>query len=374
MIRVLETNVDDQGYGGVYAFNLGMMNAIRKKNENIKFAICAFEPFEKKEHIESFTTEGIQVYNCWGGKTNFIFKQIRTCLKFWKLLRREKIDVIHIHSDVAYKLFLYGTVAVMSSNAKVIVHSHSTNIEGSHRVIKKYLQNICRHLLGFLPVTRLACSVVAAEWMYCNPYNKKAILIKNGIDTEKFRFNPEIRQIEREKLGLTDDNFLIGTVGRFSYPKNPEYLLRVFEVVYANHPNARLLWVGEGERKSYIVSEANKRGIANAIIFYGTSEHVERLYQAMDCFVLPSRFEGLGIVVIEAQASGLPCVVSDKVPSEVQLTGLVEFISLNDIKEWKIKIEKNMNSIRRDTKEKIVEAGYDVQSEVAKIQDLYCCR
>lgn len=372
MVRILETNVDDQGYGGVYAFNLNVIKTLQQKNKDIQFSICAFEPFENATHVTSLEKDGVQVYNCWGGQTNFLFKQFRTCLKFWSLLHRESIDVVHIHSDVAYKLFLYALVAVMGSNARVLVHSHSTNIEGEHKVIKRYLQYLCRYLLRMLPVIRLACSEAAANWMYDPSYNKKAILIKNGIDSEKFRFNPQVREIERKKLGINNETFLIGTVGRFSPPKKPEYLLHVFEIVYNKYHNARLLWVGEGDMKPEIIAKAKKRGIDGAIIFYGTSDCVERLYQAMDCFILPSRFEGLGIVVIEAQAAGLPCIVSDQVPKEAKITDLVEFLPLNNVNNWLVKIEKKMHISRPNTQQKIVEAGYDLYHEIGVLERIYC--
>lgn len=372
MIKILETNVDDQGYGGVYAFNLNIIKALRYKNNDLQFSICAFEPFESKIHLQSLEKDGIYVYDCWGGKRNFLFKQFQTCLKFYHLLRKEHIDCIHIHSDVAYKLFLYGLVAVMASQAKVLVHSHSTNIEGRHRTIKRYLQNICQHLLGLLPVTYLACSEAAADWMYCPPYNKKAIIIRNGIDTEKFRFDPEVRKSEREKLGLGDNHLVIGTVGRFSYQKNPEYILQIFEGIYQQNPNTRLLWIGEGNLKSDTIAEAQKLGIAEAIIFYGNSEHVERLYQAMDVFILPSRFEGLGIVAIEAQAAGLPSLLSNAVPKDAAVTDLAKFLPITgDVGCWVKEILISHNNHRDKYWKCVIDSGYDIHHTAKVLADIY---
>ncbi len=372
MIHVLEANVDDNGYGGVYALVKNIISVEQYPKTDICFSLCSFMPFEKQEHIQQFNDIGIPVYECWGESKNFVIKHIRTGIKLYKLLRKKTFDCVHLHSDTAYILFIYGLIAIVASNARILVHSHSGNVAGRYKPLKLLLQYICRPLLLLLPVTRLACSEIAANWMYCSPYNKKAIIIKNGIDTKKFQFNPNIRKIEREKLGITNENFLIGTVGRFSPQKNPEYLLRIFEEVHRIHPNSRLLWVGEGELKLKIVDEAKKCGIDDAIIFYGTSDHVERLYQAMDCFILPSRFEGLPVVGIEAQAAGLPCIISDRVTDKVKITNLVSFVSINSLEIWQQNIEKAMNIFRKDTKQEIVKAGYDMGYEIRKIEELYC--
>lgn len=366
MKRILEVNVDDRGYGGVFAFALNMLKSI----DHAKFIldVCTFEKFEDERHKESFIKYGGKVYDCWG-TGNFIKKQFQTCIKFYRLLQEYHYETAHIHSDVAYKLLLYGLAAKIGGVTTVVVHSHSTGIEGRYKSLKKVLQRISKSILTHTDFVKLACSKPASQWMYECP--EEAHIIKNGIVTEKFIYSVETREKVRKELGLRGE-YLVGTVGRFSYQKNPFYELEIIKKLFRKDINARFLWIGSGDLKEKVEARARAYGIYDRIIFLGNTDYVNEYYQAMDCFILPSRFEGLPIVGIEAQAAGLPCFFSDTITREVGITDWAHFISLKKKpEEWAEIILKESKVKRKNMEEEIIEAGYDIRREIGKLEKFY---
>ena len=367
MKRILEVNVDDKGYGGVFAFVLNILERIDHKNFILD--VCTFEKFDDERHKKKFTKYGGVVYDCWG-TGNFIKKQLQTCLKFYRMLKETPYDTAHIHSDVAYKLLLYGLAAKIGGVKTVIVHSHSTGVEGRHRTIKKILQRISKPVLSHTDFLKFSCSKLAAQWMYDDPQN--AIIIKNGIVTEKFLYSAETRNRIRRELGIRDEHFLVGTVGRFNYPKNPFFALEIIKHIFQMNPDARFIWIGSGELKKDIEEKAKKYGIDDRIIFLGNTDQVNEYYQAMDGFILPSRFEGLPLVAIEAQAAGLPCFFSASITPDIGITNLAHFISLDKSPEkWAETILKERKIERKNMQEEIIKSGYDIKHAIKKLEEYY---
>lgn len=366
MRHILEVNVDDRGYGGVFAFVLNVLESI--DHQKFILDVCTFEKFDDERHKDRFIRYGGRVFDCWG-TGNFMEKQLQTCIKFYRMLKEHPYEVAHIHSEVAYKLLLYGLTAKIGGVKTVIVHSHSTGIEGRHLTIKKILQQLSKFTLSYTSFVKSACSNLAARWMYENP--EKAIIIKNGIVTDKFAYSIETRRYIRNKLGVKNE-YLVGTVGRFTPPKNPFYELKIIKNIFQKDSNAKFLWIGSGDLKHEIEEKAKSYGIYNRIIFLGNTDHVNEYYQAMDCFILPSKFEGLGIVCIEAQAAGLPIIVSNKVPREVRLTENVKFLSIDkDPSTWVKYILQYKGMKRKNVKEEIVKKGYDMADSIKKIETFY---
>lgn len=367
MKRVLEVNVDDRGYGGVFAFVLNMLGSI--DHQKIILDVCTFEKFDDEQHKDKFTKYGGRVYDC-QGTGNFIKKQLQTCMNFYRMLKTHPYEVVHIHSDVAYKLLIYGLVAKFGGVKTVIVHSHSTGIEGRHHTIKKILQQLAKLILSHTDFVKFACSNLAAQWMYKKP--EKAVIIKNGIIIEKFAFSDETRRRIRNKLGITDGCFFIGTVGRFTPQKNPFYELEIIKNIFLKDPEARFLWIGSGDLKQEIEEKAKSYDIYDRIIFLGNTDHVDEYYQAMDCFILPSKFEGLPIVGIEAQAAGLNCFFSSQITRELGITHLAHFISINVAPEqWAEEILRYKYEKRCSNQEEVSDSGYNIRKEIKKIERFY---
>lgn len=218
-----------------------------------------------------------------------------------------------------------------------------------------------------------ACSKLAGE----DVFGKKAMedgrvkIIHNAIDVKRFAFDERKRQETRDALGIAD-KLVLGHVGRFDYQKNHPYLLEVFAAVCKERPDAALLLLGDGADRSVMEERCRELGIADRVKFLGNRKDAERFYQAMDVFLLPSFFEGLPGVLVEAQAAGLKCIVSDTVTREAQATDLVTYLSIEDAPEvWAQEILRQSDYVRRDTAGDLRTEGFDVRSQAESYRKFY---
>lgn len=373
MKKILEVNVDDNGYGGVYSF---VLNILENISSDFQVNLCAFEMFEKKANIKYIESLGGKVYYC-GHSGNLLSKQIGSLMKLYKLERKGKYDVIHIHSDVSYKLFLYAFVCRCAGARKILIHSHSSGVEGRHRKTKLLLQRLFKPMLPCIAEKFLACSKKSARWMFPKQVINSAnyTIINNGINIQKFKFNEFTRYKKQKELALGENDFVIGHIGRFSFPKNQSFLIDIFCEIRKQKDNAKLILIGGCAGDSYYFDEAKAKvsdlGLDRNVLFLGIRNDVSELMQAMDCFLLPSRFEGLPIVGIEAQAAGLPCFFSDSITKEAKITSLVHFISLDKSpRDWAEIILEKSKVKRRDMREDIIESGYDIKHEIRKLEEI----
>ncbi len=190
---------------------------------------------------------------------------------------------------------------------------------------------------------------------------------------KKYTYDKELRDNVRNSLGLSDENFVLGHIGRYQYQKNHNFLIDIFDEVYKRDKNSRLLLVGYGDLKEEIFNKINSLGLKDAVIDMGATENIAGLYNAMDVFVLPSFYEGLPVVGIEAQATGLPCVFSTEVTKETGVIPDTKFVELSENKEkWADEILKIRDNYKRVNTEKyIIDAGFDIETEGRKLQDYY---
>lgn len=218
-----------------------------------------------------------------------------------------------------------------------------------------------------------ACSKLAGE----DVFGKKAVeegrvkIIHNAIDVKRFTYDGEMRNAVRTELGIADA-LVLGHVGRFDYQKNHPYLLEVFAAVRRQRPESVLLLLGDGGARPAMEERCRELGIADRVRFLGNRKDTERYYQAMDVFLLPSFFEGLPGVLVEAQAAGLACIVSDTVTREAQATDLVNWLSIDEPPErWAQEILKRAAYVRRDTTGELTRAGFDVRTQAGGYRAFY---
>ena len=234
----------------------------------------------------------------------------------------------------------------------------------------KYLVKIFyKRLIPKYATILMSCGKEAGEWMFNGePYQ----LVNNAIGASAYTYNPAKRAQMRQQLGLTSE-FTVGHVGRFNPQKNHPFLLDIFAYLVKRLPNAILLLVGGGEDMPKIQAKAQSLGIVDHVRFLGVRSDVADLMQAMDVFVFPSLYEGLPVTMIEAQASGLPCLISDKVPKECILTeGLVEVVSLHTSpEEWAEKALAVRILPRLNWRDVIAACGFDIKTEAVKLQEFY---
>lgn len=369
-IKVLEVNVDDLHTGGVYSL---VRNVIEHSDKDVQIDIGAIEKFVNQKNVEHFEALGSKVYYL-GYEGSKWKKQIVCYKNLKKLLEENKYDFVHIHADVANKLLVSALAAKRAGVKRVVVHSHAAGVDGNHRAFKMMIHRLCRIFLRRVATDFVACSDVAAEWMYHGMLKENVMIIQNGIDLEKFHFKDNIRQNVREQLGITDE-VLIGHVGRFAYQKNHEYILKIAKALKEKQVHCKVLLVGEGPEKDRIKAVAEEMNLNDILVFYGTSNEVEKLFMAMDVFVLPSYFEGLPIVGVEAQASGLPVIFSDKITSQAKLLDDVTFLGIEDadISSW-VDDVKHYGSMRRDRTEaykRLREEKYSIEDTVQSFMSLY---
>lgn len=230
-----------------------------------------------------------------------------------QLFSEEKFDILHFHANTAS--YVEPVRAALRHGVRVIVHSH--NAGASRSRLTRALHAWHRRTLPWDRITRVAVSGEAGRWMFGT---RSFEVMHNGIDVAAFAFRPEARREIRRSLGIDADDFVVGSVAAFLPAKNHEFLLRVFADVARRDPDARLLLVGDGPLMMQIQQRTEDHGLAERVQFLGRRPDVPDLMSAMDCFLFPSLHEGFGLVALEAQASGLPCVLSTAVPPEVVVT------------------------------------------------------
>lgn len=251
--------------------------------------------------------------------------------------------------------------ASKNKNATVVVHSHNNDVPKN--IIKKILDRLNKKILHKKSDIRFACSNSAGEWMF---NSQDFSVIYNGIELNKFIFNKQIRDKIRKNFHV-EDKIVLGHVGRFEEQKNHDFLIDVFYDVYQKNNNYVLLLIGTGSNESKIKEKVKQLGLENNVIFLGVVNNPESYYNAMDIFLLPSKFEGLGIVNIEAQTNGLPCIVSSVVPDEAVINNCVK-IPLS-VEQWSKQILSTKCGERKIDLNKL--CNYDIKISSQKLCENY---
>lgn len=365
-IRILQAFVanDKGGLTGYICQNYQFIN-----REKIQFDFLTFEK-EKLDFEDEFIKMGARFYHIPRPSRPISYAK---SLKY--ILNQTQYAAVHF--NMSYANFIPVIIARWLGAKRIIMHSHSTAIDDRRdciRFAKTLIHKLGRHLMNYMADEYLACSSLAAQWMYPTSIfqSKRYHMAKNAIDVSKYNYNPHIRADVRCKLKISDDTFVIGHVGRFTYQKNHEFLIDIFKQVHDKLNNSLLLLIGEGPEENQMKEKVASLELASRVLFLGRRNDVPQLFQAMDCFVLPSRFEGLGIVGIEAQSSGLQCIFSDVVPREVDVVGKSIFLSLEHSEQWVSEILKISYLNNRKNKEAQVDAaGYNIHSEIKRIEKFY---
>lgn len=289
-----------------------------------------------------------------GGKILTPEKKISGIRKMlWIIKAMRGYEIIHINIDVAYKAVAYIIMAKVAGIKKIAMHSHCASVDDSNYVTRRMkiiLHYILRPMATKMSNVRLACSERAAIWMFGKKTVKKNryISIFNGLDVETYRYDITARLECRREIGISPDVPIIGNVGRLSYQKNHTYLINVFCQFKEKHPEAKMILVGDGELTDVLKAYARDKGVSDDVLFLGKRRDVEKLLSAMDVFVMTSFFEGLPLVLVEAQMTNLPCVVSDVVSKESKILDECVFVNLGNTEKWVQEIEKLLNKNRME--------------------------
>ena len=295
-----------------------------------------------------------------------LFHEERDKLERWADERKKHLEYQIIHSHIDAMSYLPLMTAKKAGVPIRIAHSHNTSID---RDFKYPLKQLFRTQITGVANVYCACGKEAGQFLFGKRPFK---VIPNAIEVDRFLYHQEVRHRVRMKLNLSG-KYVVGHVGRLSYQKNHDYLIDIFEELYQRDQNARLLLIGTGDKEKALRDKVQKKALEEAVLFLGNREDVNELYQAMDIFVMPSFFEGIPVTGIEAQFSGLTCLFSDRVPSEVDFSGNCVFIPLSANKSvWVRKImEERKEKDRLAKSQRVVGTQYNIQNAHSILEDYY---
>lgn len=319
-IRIVH-NIASLHLGGSQAFVMNMYRNIDRSKVQFDFVVT---PETKEGFYDEITNLGGKIFSCPRYKgTNHIQYN-----KWWDDFFNEHPEYKVIHGHVRSTASIYLKIA-KRHGLVTIAHSHSTsNGNGISAILKRIMQLPIRKQADYL----FACSDKAGKWLY----GEKAItqqnyyMIPNGVDLKRFEFDVNKRNQMRMTLGIKKDMMILGHIGRLSTPKNHKFLLNVFNKYHKINSNSKLLLVGDGELFDCIKEHIDKLNISDVVIMTGSKQNTEDYYQVMDIFVFPSLWEGLPVSVVEAQANGLQCLISDVITHDVDLTDLIQYLPLDE--------------------------------------------
>lgn len=363
-LRVMQI-MGHMGAGGVEATVLNHYRAIDRDRVQFDFVVNASSTAVPYDEIEAL---GGRVWEVPG------YRQLPAYLSsVAEICRRERPAVVHSHVN-ALSVFPL-TAARRAAVPTRIAHSHSTSAPAEP--LRNAMKLVLRGVSRLAPTDLAACSDHAAVWLFGKRAAKagRVRIVKNALDIEAFAFRPQARAAARQELGLGEADLVVGCVGRLSTQKNQEFLLDAFARLLARHEAAHLLLIGEGSLQEQLEEQARRLGIAGRVRFLGTRSDVAALYSAMDVLAFPSTYEGLGMVAVEAQASSLPVVISERVPAEaVIIDELVEQVPLDaGAERWAESLLRAGTTPRaaHDVAPRLVSAGYSITQSAAALADWY---
>lgn len=358
MIRILQV-VNDMHRAGLETM---LMNYYRNIDRTeIQFDFLTHRP-NKSDYDDEIISLGGKVYYA----PRLYPQNYPKYFRWMKAFFAEHPEYKIIHSHIDTMSYLPLKAAKKAGVPVRIAHSHNTSID---KDFKYPLKMYFRSRINGVVTDRLACGREAGEFLF---KNKSFKVIPNAVDADIFLYDAHLREKKRRELGL-ENNLVVGHVGRLSYQKNHKFLIQIFDALIKKEPAAKLVLVGVGEKEQEIREQVKALGLDESVIFLGNRSDVNELYQAMDVFVLPSLFEGIPVVGVEAQFADLPCLFSDKTPDEVKFNVRTKFIGLDKAPEfWANEILAAGSGISRSCDRKdIVNSNYDIKVAHAILEEYY---
>ena len=357
------------GSGGISKLTVTINELI---SYNIKFDYLVFR--NKKEFLEdkAISLGGKKQVIDVGSVKNGLLKFFIKMKAMVALFKREQYDVVHVDASTPYDVIV-AVAAKVAGIPTIVLHSHNDDLHGK-KPLRDALIPLYKLLMRVVVTDYFTISEKSAKFMFPKSVyeGKRYTLVKNGIDVEQYTYNKKTRDKIRVELGV-QDRVVVGHVGRFVYQKNHDFILEAFAEFHKKYENSVLLLVGEGDLFHKMQEKAKNMKISDAVIFYGVTYDIPGMLQAMDMFIFPSRFEGLGIVAIEAQAAGLPTLCADTIVDEVDITS--KFVRVHG---WNPSVWANkMLSVlpncdaRTACGDEVKKAGYDIRTTVEQLEEFY---
>lgn len=353
-----------------------IINTIGMGFEGISFVIL--------NYLQHMSLEGLELHTIANPKSNAQMRQnmedfctvhilprrqndLKGYLRGLREIFRQGIDVLHIHGNSG-TMAIEVVLAKLCGVKKILIHAHSTKTD--HPAVNAVL----KYPMMWFSQECIACSEAAGKWLYGkHPY----MLLNNAIDLDRFRFDPETRDACRQEFEIGGE-FVMGHIGNFYEPKNHPFLIDIFAAFHKREPNSKLLLAGGGPNAALAEEKVKSLDLHDSVIFAGKRTDPERIYQAMDVFVMPSLWEGLPLVLLEAQASGLPVLASDRITKEVRCTENFRYLPLEEGVEIWVEQLLSLSREKADrtltTTEGLVQRGFDICAEAQRLRNLYLNR
>lgn len=358
LIRVLHV-VTHMNRGGLESMIMNYYRNIDRTKVQFDFLTHRSER-ERKDFNEEIISFGGCIYHV-SHLNPFSRSYLKELDLFFK--NHKEYKIIHVHQDCMSSVILK---AAKKNNIPVrIAHCHNSSQD---KGLKYFIKLLYKKSIKKFATRMFACGQKSGEWMFGTTDFE---ILPNAIDAKAYSYNPKTRNEVRKEFNLGED-YVIGHVARFSDVKNHVFLINVFEYIAKTNMNVKLLLVGAGEKREYIEQLVREKGLTESVIFAGLRKDIYRVMQAIDVFLLPSLFEGLPVTMIEAQAAGLPCIISEGVPLDCKITENVEQISLDiSIDKWVGTVMKYKNFKRIDMYEEIVRKNFDIKNNAQYLQEFY---
>lgn len=354
--------VGSMNAGGAETFLMKVYRQLDKTRYQMDFAVAVQE---KGFYDDEIVSMGGRIFHI-KPKSEGVIKNFNSIRRLVKNERYRYVLRTSQHSLSALELF-----AAWMGGAKVRVFrsSNSNTTTGSGTDLK--LHKLCMFMPRWFATIRIAPSTEAADFMFGKDcvLKRRALLVHNGIDLSLYHYSEEARKSIREELGV-EDKYVVGHVGRFNQQKNHKKLVEIFSELKSLRPNAFLLLIGKGELEEDVRKLVQRKGLTDSVLFLGVRKDVPRILCGMDVFVFPSLYEGMPNTVIEAQATGLQCLISDTITREANITGLVHYLPLSDSHMWVSFIERLPHGPRTTPVQEFKSNCYDIDSVSGQFVDL----
>ena len=356
-IRIAQM-MTDMNYGGVEMVVMNYYRHIDRTKVQFDFFALEGSAVPQREEIEQL-----------GGRVYIVPKYTHLPeyeKEIVRLFKQNQYKIVHSHMNTLSVFSLWGAKKAGIPNR--IAHNHSTAGKGETK--KNIIKYALRPFAKIYPTKLCACSRYAGEWLYGK--NAEFQVFNNAIDLSRYSYDPQKAAAVRKELGL-EDKLVVGHIGRFCYQKNHDFLIDIFNEIHKQRQEAFLLLIGEGELEQDIRNKVKDLGLTDSVRFMGKQKDTSKFYQAMDCFVLPSRYEGLPVVGVEAQAAGVPCVMADVVTPETKILESTAFVSPEESAvKWAMAVlESTSRYQKKDTSVEMRKAGFDIVTEAEKLERFY---
>ncbi|MCL9633580.1 glycosyltransferase family 1 protein [Bacillus zanthoxyli] len=341
--------------GGVENIVLNILENIDSSKFKIDFVLFDGLDHSQKDALKKYDSKIFYVDRIRKKPFKFIYD-------LYKILRKEQYSIIHAHiNEMGFFPLLSGLLARTPVR---ICHSHNTIFSNMNFV------PVFRFFSRFVNTHLMACTNAAGKALFGE--KEKYAIFNNGIHVDNYLFNPEEREKVKKELGL-EGKFILGHVGRLTEQKNHKFMLEICRRLVDFQKDTMMLFIGDGELRESLEKQVQNLELENNVLFLGARSDVNSLLQAMDVFLFPSHYEGLGIVLIEAQSAGLPCIVSDNITKEVEITDLVHFLSLDmSVEHWSQTIQKYSKGYqRKNMYTDIKRNGYEIKSSIGQLENFY---